>query len=323
MSHELRTPLNSSLILAKLLAENTEGNLTAEQVEYAQTIQAAGNDLLALINDILDLSKIEAGRMDVRAEAVSIDPLLADLTRLFQPMAAVKGLEFEARRQPGCPESINTDQQRLEQILKNLLSNAVKFTESGSIKLSIRQAAGGRIDFAVVDTGIGISDEQQQSVFEAFRQIDGTPHRRQGGTGLGLSISRELSRLLGGELRLASEPGKGSSFTLSLPASIESATVTKSPQVRKQDLFIDESDDESPFGAEARTADRSAPNRFAPSRFPQARSIQSRAAKLDRHREPKTVSTTTAAPRAPRPAAFSLWKTMRPSRRSSAISSGK
>jgi CheY-like chemotaxis protein/signal transduction histidine kinase len=295
MSHELRTPLNSSLILAKLLADNTEGNLTAEQIEYAQTIQAAGNDLLALINDILDLSKIEAGRMDVRAETVSIDQLLADLCRLFQPMAEVKGLAFESGRQPGCPGAMNTDRQRLEQILKNLLSNAVKFTESGSIKLSVRQAAGGKIEFAVDDTGIGIPVEQQQSVFEAFRQIDGTPHRRQGGTGLGLSISRELSRLLGGELRLTSEPGKGSTFTLLLPASIESASMTQSPQVRKQDLFIEDSDGEPQFaGAQVRTepALRSTPNRT-----PQSRSAQSRAVNETKKRFEDDRSPTSAGSR--------------------------
>jgi signal transduction histidine kinase/DNA-binding response OmpR family regulator/CHASE3 domain sensor protein len=255
MSHELRTPLNSSLILAKLLADNTEGNLTAEQVEYAQTIQAAGNDLLALINDILDLSKIEAGRMDLRVEVVSIEQLLADLGRLFQPLAEQKGLDFDSLREPGCAESINTDRQRLEQILKNLLSNAVKFTERGSIRLSIRQGAGGKIEFAVADTGIGIPVEQQQSVFEAFRQVDGTSHRRQGGTGLGLSICRELSQLLGGDLRLTSAPGEGSTFTLSLPPSIESSSVTRSPKVRAQDLFIDDSDDHAQIsGMEARNA---------------------------------------------------------------------
>ncbi len=292
MSHELRTPLNSSLILAKLLADNTEGNLTAEQIEYAQTIQAAGNDLLALINDILDLSKIEAGRMDVRSETVSIDQLLADLSRLFQPMAEVKRLEFESGRQPGCPGTMNTDRQRLEQILKNLLSNAVKFTESGSIKLSVRQAAGGKIEFAVDDTGIGIPVEQQQSVFEAFRQIDGTPHRRQGGTGLGLSISRELSRLLGGELRLTSEPGKGSTFTLSLPASIESASMTKSPQARKQDLFVDDSDGDPQFAGGLRRTEaavRSASNRAAHSRSAQSRVAHETKKRFEDDRSPTSA----------------------------------
>jgi CheY-like chemotaxis protein/CHASE3 domain sensor protein/putative methionine-R-sulfoxide reductase with GAF domain len=242
MSHELRTPLNSSLILAKLLADNTAGNLTAEQVEYAETIQAAGNDLLSLINDILDLSKIEAGRMDIRVESVPIEQLLADLARFFQPLATQKHLNFQYRREPACPDVINTDRQRLEQILKNLLSNAIKFTEHGTIALTVSPAAGGKMDFAVADTGIGIPPEQQQAVFEAFRQVDGTPHRKQGGTGLGLSISRELAKLLGGDLRLMSEPGRGSTFVLSLPASIESASTKTPARFVKDDLFVDETD---------------------------------------------------------------------------------
>jgi signal transduction histidine kinase/CheY-like chemotaxis protein/CHASE3 domain sensor protein len=216
MSHELRTPLNSSLILAKLLADNPEGNLSAEQVKYAQTIQAAGNDLLALINDILDLSKIEAGRMEVRLEQVPIEQLLADLARSFQPMAAEKHLDFIWEALPGCPAEVETDRQRLEQVLKNLLSNAIKFTESGSVALHVSRAHDGRVAFAVADTGIGVPADQQERIFEAFRQADSTTSRKYGGTGLGLSISRELVRLLGGEIQLASEPGKGSTFTVLL-----------------------------------------------------------------------------------------------------------
>src|SRR5580692_847279 len=241
MSHELRTPLNSSLILAKLLADNPEGNLTTEQIEYAETIQAAGNDLLALINDILDLSKVEAGRMDVHVELVQLDQLLLDLKRLFDPFATQKGLDFRCRLEPGCQESIKTDRQRLEQILKNLLSNALKFTEKGSVALQARQAANGRVEFAVSDTGIGIPADQQQLVFEAFRQGDSSPHRKQGGTGLGLSISRELARLLGGELTLASEPQVGSTFTLSLPVELESTTGKLRESAPRQDLFLEES----------------------------------------------------------------------------------
>jgi len=217
MSHELRTPLNSSLILAKLLADNPGKNLTAEQVKYAQTIQSSGNDLLALINDILDLSKIEAGHMELHPETVPFSRLVNDLTRLFQPMAQQKGLAFKAQVDPACGEDFETDRQRVEQVLKNLLSNALKFTEQGSVELKVSRAKDGRVALAVTDTGIGISPEQQQAIFEAFRQADSTISRKYGGTGLGLSISRELARLLGGEIRLESEEGEGSTFTLLLP----------------------------------------------------------------------------------------------------------
>lgn len=225
MSHELRTPLNSSLILAKLLADNRTGNLTAEQVQYAETIRAAGNDLLALINDILDLSKIEAGHMEVRPGPVPLTQLAEDLTRTFRPVAEEKRLALDIRLTPGCPEVIETDRQRLEQVLKNLLSNALKFTDSGSVALEARAAADGRVAFAVTDTGIGIAEHQQQIVFEAFRQADGTTNRKHGGTGLGLSIARELARLLGGDIHLASEPGRGSTFTVTLPAVYDPALV--------------------------------------------------------------------------------------------------
>ncbi|QEH35456.1 Autoinducer 2 sensor kinase/phosphatase LuxQ [Aquisphaera giovannonii] len=223
MSHELRTPLNSSLILAKLLADNPQGNLTAEQVEYAETIRSAGNDLLTLINDILDLSKIESGHMEVHPEPVRVAEVLDGLARAFEPVAREKGLaaRFEAR--PGCPEVIETDRQRIEQVLKNLLSNAVKFTESGEVRLEAGPREDGQVEFAVTDTGIGIAENQRQVIFEAFRQADGTTNRKYGGTGLGLSISRELARLLGGEIRLESEPGKGSTFTVVLPAAYRGA----------------------------------------------------------------------------------------------------
>jgi signal transduction histidine kinase/CheY-like chemotaxis protein/CHASE3 domain sensor protein len=225
MSHELRTPLNSSLILAKLLADNANENLTAEQVKYAQTIQSSGNDLLNLINDILDLSKIEAGHVEIRPEAVSVERLADSLRQLFQPIAQDKKLEFTVEIAPETPASIETDAQRLEQVLKNLLSNAFKFTESGRVLFAVRPAGNGRIALSVTDTGVGIAEEQQQSIFEAFHQADGTISRRYGGTGLGLSISRELVRLLGGSIELRSRAGQGSTFTVLLPASYDPAQV--------------------------------------------------------------------------------------------------
>jgi CheY-like chemotaxis protein/two-component sensor histidine kinase len=217
MSHELRTPLNSSLILAKLLADNPQQNLTAEQVKYAKTIQSSGNDLLALINDILDLSKIEAGRMEVVAGPIAIAQVAKSLVQTFDPLAKEKNIRFTTKISPHCPDRMETDRQRLEQVLKNLLSNAMKFTHEGEVSLGIDPTPDGRIAFAVSDTGIGIEDEQQAVIFEAFRQADGTTNRKYGGTGLGLSISRELTRLLGGEIHLISTPGKGSTFTVTIP----------------------------------------------------------------------------------------------------------
>ncbi len=225
MSHELRTPLNSLLILSKLLSDNPDGNLSNEQVKFAQTIESSGNDLLTLINDILDLSKIEAGHIEVRPESVPLQRLTGDLRQLFQPVADERGLAFQIEVAKGCPDVVETDRQRLEQILKNLLSNAFKFTETGSVRLTVAPAGDGRLAFAVTDTGIGIAREQQESIFEAFRQADGTISRRYGGTGLGLSISRELSRLLGGSISLASQPGEGSTFTVTLPLSYDPARV--------------------------------------------------------------------------------------------------
>ncbi len=225
MSHELRTPLNSSLILAKLLSDNADGNLSEEQVKFAKTIQSSGNDLLVLINDILDLSKIEAGQMEIRPEPVSLARLIGDMKRLFDPVAAQKGLTFETVVGEGLPEGMDTDRQRLEQILKNLLSNAFKFTEEGSVTLNISAAGNDRIRFAVVDTGIGIDPDQHRAIFDAFRQADSTISRKFGGTGLGLSISRELSRLLGGKISLDSQPGEGSTFAVTLPCVFEAANV--------------------------------------------------------------------------------------------------
>ncbi|MEJ7733375.1 MAG: response regulator [Polyangiaceae bacterium] len=215
MSHELCTPLNSTLILAKLLADNKHDNLTAEQVKFAQTIYGAGNDLLALINDILDLSKIEAGKMEVSATSLRIRDLVEPVKRTFEPIAKDKGVELEVRLADG-DTVIETDAQRAQQVLKNLLSNALKFTDKGKVTLTAERS-GDDWTFSVTDTGIGIPSHQQEVIFEAFRQADGTTNRRFGGTGLGLSISRDLARLLGGDLRVESEPGKGSRFVFTLP----------------------------------------------------------------------------------------------------------
>jgi CheY-like chemotaxis protein/signal transduction histidine kinase len=216
MSHELRTPLNSSLILAKLLADNKDGNLTPEQVKFARSISAAGNELLTLINDILDLSKIESRKIDVTRSAVNLADLVERLSQTFDPVAEQKNILFRVEKSPGLPESIDTDAQRLSQILKNLLSNALKFTEHGSVTLLLAPR-GEEVEFAVRDTGIGIAEENQQIIFEPFRQADGTTNRKFGGTGLGLSISRELARLLGGRITLDSRPGEGSTFRLAMP----------------------------------------------------------------------------------------------------------
>ncbi|MDP4076027.1 response regulator [Acidovorax sp. A1169] len=217
MSHELRTPLNSTLILAKLLADNKAGNLTSEQVKYAQTISSAGNDLLALINDILDLSKIEAGQATIDIETVDIARAMQSLVDPLRPIAEEKGLTLAFTIDANVPATMDTDALRLGQVLKNLLSNAVKFTEQGSVALHVSHQPGDLLAFAVRDTGIGIPEHQQELVFEAFRQADGSTHRKYGGTGLGLSISRDLAQLLGGSIAIHSTPGQGSEFTLTVP----------------------------------------------------------------------------------------------------------
>ncbi|MFS0723809.1 response regulator [Paenibacillus sp. 1P07SE] len=225
MSHELRTPLNSLLILSQMLMDNKEGNLTPKQLEFASTIFASGNDLLKLIDEILDLSKISAGKMDVVIEHLPISELDLYLRRSFTPVGLQKGLQFETRLDPGLPDQVYTDSHRVKQILKNLLSNAFKFTQQGSVELTIRKAApeetdlpdGEMIAFEVKDTGIGIPEDKQQLIFEAFQQVDGTTSRIYGGTGLGLAISRELAGLLGGTITLQSKEGEGSTFTLYLP----------------------------------------------------------------------------------------------------------
>jgi signal transduction histidine kinase/DNA-binding response OmpR family regulator len=220
MSHELRTPLNSTLILAKLLADNRDGNLTPDQVRYASVIYSSGNDLLELINDILDLSRIEAGRLEIHPEPVQLGKLADMLQRNFQPVAAEKRLAFETLVEPGAPDAIITDPLRLQQILRNLLSNALKFTEAGEVSVRVAPAGPKRVRFAVRDTGIGIPPEQQTVIFEAFRQADGSTQRKYGGTGLGLTISRELAHRLGGELSVDSTPGRGSTFALVLPVEL-------------------------------------------------------------------------------------------------------
>jgi signal transduction histidine kinase/CheY-like chemotaxis protein len=245
MSHELRTPLNSLLILARLLSDNPEKNLSEKQVEYAKTIYASGGDLLTLINEILDLSKVEAGKMPVEPRQVALADLSNFVDRSFRPLAEQKDLAFKTDVDVDLPTEIHTDPQRLQQVLKNLLANALKFTARGSVTLRIHRPKRGTVfandalhgvgvvAFSVSDTGIGIASDKQQLIFEPFLQADGTTSRKYGGTGLGLSISREIARLLGGEIHVQSEVGQGSVFTLYLPerhvaATVDESTVTAS-----------------------------------------------------------------------------------------------
>ncbi|MGQ0592142.1 MAG: HAMP domain-containing protein [Gammaproteobacteria bacterium] len=251
MSHELRTPLNSLLILSDQLCKNPEGNLGAKQIEFAKTIHSSGNDLLMLINDILDLSKIESGTVVVDVGELRLDDLYRHLERTFRHVAESKGIDFLIRFDPRLPKSINTDVKRLQQIIKNLLSNAFKFTHHGQVALAIEPVTttGWNPDsepnrayevlaFSVRDTGIGISPDKQQIVFEAFQQADGSTSRKYGGTGLGLAISRELAKLLGGEIRLVSNPGSGSTFVLYLPVTYTSSRAPRRPATLETDALI-------------------------------------------------------------------------------------
>src|SRR4029453_452946 len=236
MSHELRTPLNSLLILSDQLSRNTEGNLSGKQIEFSKTIHSSGNDLLMLINDILDLSKIESGTVMVDVGDLRLDELHQYVERTFRHIAEAKGVSFAIRLDARLPKGTATDVKRPQEALKNLLSNAFKFTHRGEVTLSIESVQVGWdpanvelnrasevLALSVSDTGIGISLDKQQIVFEAFQQADGSTSRKYGGTGLGLAISRELAKLLGGEIRLSSSPGKGSVFTLYLPQSYNPA----------------------------------------------------------------------------------------------------
>ncbi|TDB74036.1 HAMP domain-containing protein [Micromonospora sp. KC723] len=243
MSHELRTPLNSLLILAQLLAQNPSRNLTTKQVEYATVIHSAGTDLLQLINDILDLSKVEAGKMDINPETFDLSTLRDYVDATFRPLTTPRGLELDIVTGPDVPTQLHTDEQRLRQVLRNLVSNAVKFTEKGRVQLRIERARPEElpatmaereqvIAFRVVDTGIGIAEQHLGAIFDAFQQADGTTSRRYGGTGLGLSISREIAHLLGGRITAQSVLGKGSIFTLYLPVTSSETAVpaaTESP----------------------------------------------------------------------------------------------
>ncbi|MEI6422378.1 MAG: ATP-binding protein, partial [Lentisphaerota bacterium] len=257
MSHELRTPLNSILILSQLLGENKEMNLTTKQQEFARTIQSSGSDLLELINEILDLSKVESGKMELRLEDTSLRELRNDVHKLFEHTARDRKLDFNVEIAPDLPGTIYTDPQRIKQVLKNLLSNAFKFTEKGHVSLMIGRPdsnvdlsasglkPGSSIAFSIMDSGIGIPLEKQRIVFEAFQQVDGTTSRKYAGTGLGLTISREMVKLLGGEIKLSSEYGKGSVFTVYIPETfqkkvqhqdrdvLEAELVEKTDEIRK------------------------------------------------------------------------------------------
>ncbi len=251
MSHELRTPLNSILLLSRLLAENKPENLNNDQVQYAQVIQSSGSGLLHLIDDILDLSKIEAGKMEVEYQQVPVQAMINDLEALFAPLAKEKHIEFVTRISKEVPSTIETDKLRLEQVLKNLLSNAVKFTGEGSVTLEVTNKPGNNefISLSVKDTGIGIPKDKQHLVFEAFQQADGSTRRKFGGTGLGLSISKNLVELLGGEIKIESEPGRGSAFTIFIPVrkASEKPTTFSQKNVQTQNEIVPSNQQPSTF----------------------------------------------------------------------------
>jgi len=251
MSHELRTPLNSLLILSKALSENKDSNLTPDQVKYASTVHSTGQDLLTLINEILDLSKVEAGKMSIEPQEIQLPQIYEYLEHNFRPLAEHKNLNFTINANGDLPKAVFTDNNRLQQILKNLLSNAIKFTEKGDVKMDIKVVEKDKkfsietldkspsvLAFSVSDTGIGIPIEKQNIIFEAFQQADGTTSRKYGGTGLGLTISREIARLLGGIIKVESAPGKGSIFTLYLPEKyIGAELVSKGSSIRKETAY--------------------------------------------------------------------------------------
>jgi signal transduction histidine kinase/DNA-binding response OmpR family regulator/CHASE3 domain sensor protein len=269
MSHELRTPLNSVLLLSRLLSENNQGNLNKEQIEYAQVIQSSGQGLLQLIDEILDLSKIESGKLELEYERIPVNDIVQNMRTLFLPMANEKNVNFTVQVDGAVPGIIETDKLRLEQILKNLISNALKFTHSGSIDLLVSLANDKEnfIDFTVVDSGIGIPEDKQQLIFEAFQQADGSTKRKYGGTGLGLSISRQLARLLHGDISLESTPGKGSRFTLTIP--LFKATPEK--QTAKKEIVA----------AEAPTPAKTAPSPFIATDIPNTLADDSHNIKTD------------------------------------------
>jgi signal transduction histidine kinase/DNA-binding response OmpR family regulator/CHASE3 domain sensor protein len=254
MSHELRTPLNSILLLSRLMAENSEQNLSIDQIGYAQVIQTSGQGLLSLIDEILDLSKVESGKMDVELREIAVKEITNDLRSLFAPLAKEKGIDLIIDVSDETPVYMDTDKMRLEQILRNLISNALKFTARGSVRLEVSQQGEGMLSFSVRDTGIGIPQDKQKLVFGAFQQADGSTRRQYGGTGLGLSISRELAKLLGGKIELKSEPGNGSEFRLIIPVSNRSyrqtgsqqdvsyLPVTQLPEIKGNDLLVTQDD---------------------------------------------------------------------------------
>ncbi|WP_406257538.1 HAMP domain-containing protein [Streptomyces nigra] len=283
MSHELRTPLNSLLILARLLSDNPDGRLSDQEVQFATTIHRSGSDLLQLINDILDLSKIEAGRMDVRPKRLPLIKLLDYVHATFRPLTLDRGLAFEVRVGEDVPREMYSDEQRLQQILRNLLSNAIKFTASGKVELRVGRVRDPDaeseeiIAFAVTDTGIGIAPEKLPVIFEAFQQADGTTNRKYGGTGLGLSISREIAGLLGGRIVAESEPGSGSTFTLYVPVVSPGHSMTGAlgeqrlppvPQQLSAEPFaaLHEPDDSWPAPAKLESWQTGRPGRVLPGR---------------------------------------------------------
>ncbi|RFS18988.1 response regulator [Chitinophaga silvatica] len=248
MSHELRTPLNSILLLSRLLSENHDKNLNNDQVEYASVINNSGKGLLTLIDEILDLSKIESGKMELEFAEVSIASICNNMQSLFEHIAKDKGLQLSIEVQETVPATIDTDQIRLEQILKNLLSNALKFTAKGDVQLLVKMGdRSDTINFVVRDSGIGIPEDKQQVIFEAFQQADGSTRRKYGGTGLGLSISRELAKLLGGKITVSSEPGKGSEFVVTIPIASEAVENTPVQEIDTTVPEKEETEDKNRF----------------------------------------------------------------------------